>query len=629
MRPRLMKTLFAGLFLSLLVWFFGPVLGLGPAHALDTEKARLLVIAVLLVLWLAGTLIREVGEIRRERALLAGMTAATDLERTGSAAEVALLGQRLREALKRASESGRADHSVNALPWYMLVGPPGAGKTTALVNSGLNFPVGEEAQALAGVGGTRHCRWWFTDQAVLIETAGRDTTQHDHGAEDSAARLGFLRLLKRYRRRPPLNGVLVAVSLPDLAQLSEADRLAHARGLGERVRELHDELGVRLPVYVLFTKADLIAGFVEFFDALSREERAQVWGMTFPEDDTEIVALFSQEFDLLLTRLNDRMLERVHEESDLHRRRLIYAFPQRIASLREVAAAFLTEFSRPSRPAARPLLRGAYFTSGTQFPGGRGYFLARLMREVIFGEAGLVAQDAEAERRRRLFDYVACAGAAAFLLLCTSLWTASYFGNRNLMAQMHGQVRRYDAQYAELAARGVHDIDLPPVLPPLDVARNISGGYADRERSPPILLTFGLYQGRKLNTAAVEFYIRTLNALLLPRLLARLEDQMRAHLANPDYLYHALKVYMILGRQGPLDRDVVERWLSADFAASFQGHDQQALRDSLAKHVDALLEQPLTAVALDGPLLTQVRDVLARVAPTMRHTDSKAGPYGR
>ena len=88
-----------------------------------------------------------------------------------------------------------------------------------------------------------------------------------------------------------------------------------------RVRELHDELGVRIPVYVLFTKADLIAGFVEFFDNLGREEREQVWGITFPLDDGRTRPArspgFGREFDALLERLNDRMLERVHQEPDL------------------------------------------------------------------------------------------------------------------------------------------------------------------------------------------------------------------------------------------------------------------------------------------------------------------------
>ena len=57
----------------------------------------------------------------------------------------------------------------------VLVAPPGAGKTTALVNSGLKFPLsrGATPAAVAGVGGTRYCDWWFTEDAVLIDTAGR------------------------------------------------------------------------------------------------------------------------------------------------------------------------------------------------------------------------------------------------------------------------------------------------------------------------------------------------------------------------------------------------------------------------------------------------------------------------
>ena len=102
---------------------------------------------------------------------------------------------------------------------------------------------------------------------------------------DGAGWLGFLRLLKQHRRRQPLNGVVVAISLSDLAALDEDERHAHARAIRRRVRELHDQLGVRVPIYAVFTKTDLIAGFVEFFDNLGKEEREQVWGMTFPLDE--------------------------------------------------------------------------------------------------------------------------------------------------------------------------------------------------------------------------------------------------------------------------------------------------------------------------------------------------------
>ena len=56
----------------------------------------------------------------------------------------------------------------------------------------------------------------------------------------------------------------------------------HAATLRARLQELHEKLGVRSPVYVLVTKADLLAGFNEIFGALDKEERDQVWGFTFP-----------------------------------------------------------------------------------------------------------------------------------------------------------------------------------------------------------------------------------------------------------------------------------------------------------------------------------------------------------
>ena len=270
---------------------------------------------------------------------------------------------------------------------------------------------------------------------MLIDTAGRYTTQDSHAPVDAAAWTGFLHLLKRYRSRQPLNGVIVAISLSDLSTLSDDERGQHARAVRKRLRELQDELGVRIPVYVLFTKADLIAGFMEFFDNLDREAREQVWGMTFPLDagaaEGGAVKDFGAEFDLLLDRLNSLMLARVNAETDIQRRRLIYAFPLQVASLRPVASAFLDEIFRPSKLEARPLLRGVYFASGTQdgtpidrllgtmasqfglarqsvvaFSGsGRNYFLSRLVRDVIFGEAGLVNQDPKVERRARLVQW--------------------------------------------------------------------------------------------------------------------------------------------------------------------------------------------------------------------------------
>ena len=656
MRNRWIKTAAGAVLLALVIWFFGPLLGFGAFHPFDSVLARSIAIAVIAVGWLVENLIHMLRARKEDNDLVAGVAKqATDPDATASAEEMAVLSERLKDALaalKKAKLGGGGAKYLYQLPWYMFIGPPGAGKTTALVNAGLKFPLADTTQgqgngktgpqAVRGVGGTRNCDWWFTDEAVLIDTAGRYTTQDSNSTVDASAWLGFLKLLKQHRKRQPLNGVLVAISLSDLASQSDAERAAHAQAVRKRIRELHDQLGVRIPAYVLFTKADLIAGFMEFFADLGKEEREQVWGATFKLDDGKdeggAVAAFAAEFDALVARLNERMLERLQQETDLQRRRLIYGFPQQIASLRDVAVEFLTEVFRPSRLEARPLLRGVYITSGTQdgtpidrllgamagqfglqrqavtaFSGaGRSYFLARLMREVVFGEAGLVSLDPKLEKRQRITHIATYAAAAVVLLVLTGIWTMSWFGNKAVIAGTHDSALRYEQQYAAIAKRGPQDTDLPAILPALATLRTVRGGYDTLEKATPWSLSFGLYQGSKLSAAAIDAYDRALNGLLLPRLLARLEVQMQAQFGRPEVLYEALKVYLILGRQGPMDRDLVEQWIGADLDTSFPGDEMAETRDALKEHLHALLEYPLRALPLNGPLVAQARAILTR-----------------
>ncbi|HVY16444.1 MAG TPA: type VI secretion system membrane subunit TssM [Rhodopila sp.] len=648
-RNRWVTTFLGALVLAVLVWFCGPLLGFGSVHPFETAFVRYLTIAAIFVLWLVTNLVRSLHAAKQEKDLAAGIAKPEpDPNETASAEEIALLSDRLKEALanlKKAGKKGSGGKRLVSLPWYMFIGPPGAGKTTALLNCGLKFPLADTAggpQALKGVGGTRNCDWWFTDEAVLIDTAGRYTTQDSQAAVDNAAWLGFLKMLKKHRHRRPLNGVLIAISLSDLSLLTEEQRLTHARAIRRRVRELHDELGVRVPVYVLFTKADLMAGFVEFFDNMGREEREQAWGVTFPYDDGRedgMVAGFPGAFDALLERLNDRMLERVHQEPDPQRRRLIYGFPQQLASLRDVANEFLNEAFRPSRLEPRALLRGIYFTSGTQdgtpidrllgtmasefglprqavtaFSGaGRSYFLSRLIREVIFGEAGLVGLDPKVEKRAKLIAYGTYGAAALFLVVLMGGWVISYINNRALIANVHAASSVYTNQVTDLAKRGPNDLDLAVVLPPLDTLRGIPGGFDEREKDVPIALELGLYQGEKLGLAAADAYDRALNGLLLPRMLGRLEIQIARQMNNPDLLYPLLKVYLVLGRQGPLDKDLVMQWFSLDVANSYPSEEQAKTRESLLAHAEAMLDQPLTPLALNNDLINRAREVLNRV----------------
>src|SRR5215210_5187469 len=201
--------------LAVVLWFFGPFLSV-----LEDWVVRLVLILLMFVVWAGVNLLLDWRRRRREAALAEGVAAAApDATASASAEEVAALRDKLTTALDLLRRARGTKGYLYEQPWYAIIGPPGAGKTTALLNAGLRFPLAAEMgqSAVAGVGGTRMCEWWFTDDAVLIDTAGRYTTQDSDAAVDKAGWEGFLDLLKRTRERQPLNGLIVAISLTEIA----------------------------------------------------------------------------------------------------------------------------------------------------------------------------------------------------------------------------------------------------------------------------------------------------------------------------------------------------------------------------------------------------------------------------
>ena len=643
--------------LAALVWFIGPLFGFAGTEPLAPEARRWWVIGILFVLWLLWQIVSAVAARLRNRRLMeqlaAGPAAPPDPTQAASAEELATLKRRFDEALTllKGSEArrGLGGHWVYQLPWYLIIGPPGCGKTTALVNSGLRFPLAERLgqDPIQGVGGTRNCDWWFTDQAVLLDTAGRYTTQDSYAQVDSAAWTGFLALLKKHRPRRPINGVLVAISLSDLLQLTPAERDAHAQAIRLRIQELYSTFRIRVPIYVLFTKADLVAGFMEFFADLGKEGREQVWGMTFPFDPDPAapasLAGFPAEHQALSQRLGQRLLGRMQEERDPRRRGLVFTFPRQFAALGETIERFLNDCLDATRYEARPLVRGVYFTSGTQtgtpidrvlsaiaanfglgrqgppaFSGtAKSYFVTRLLKEVVFPEAPLAGLDPRLERRRWWLRRGAYAGAALLAVTAAAAWTLSYSRNRAYIAEVAAQTAAIQTRIDALTTTTGDPVDL---LPLLNAARRIPGGYADRDQGTPFTMGFGLYQGDKLGSQAQRTYQRVLQRALLPTLILRLEGQIRQAAGDPAYLYDALRVYLMLDDETRYDPALLQLWIERDWARNLPRETTTEQRESLNAHLATLLEtrpNPLP-LALDADLIQEARAALTGTSPAAR-----------
>lgn len=622
------------IFLSLFIWFAGPYFAFADFHPWAPVWARVLTILLVIGIWGGIQLFKRIKAAMATAKLAAAVAKPAA---TAGGADAQQLRERFEEAIAALKQNQKPGQTIYELPWYAIIGAPGAGKTTALVNSGLNFPLAQRfgKEALRGVGGTRNCDWWFTDEAVLLDTAGRFTTQDSDQSADSAGWREFLSLLRKHRKRRPLNGVIVAVSALDLMTHSAQEREQHIAAVRRRLDELNRELKINLPVYTIVTKCDLIAGFSEYFDDLAQEGRAQVWGVTFPYEQTangQAAVAFPAEFDALVERLNSRMFTRLHDERDARRRAAIFAFPQQLAAIRESLSRFVHDVFGGSRFDGRTLLRGVYFTSGTQegtpidrlmgalsrsfalghdavsaSASGRGkaYFIERLLKDVLFTESGLAGVNRKLELQKAALQLAAYAAMVVVAIVGVILMSVSYSRNKTYLQTVA-------AEAGSLTKLTAGDLNSPleDVVPRLDTVRGVVDVAKQYQDDVPLAMRWGLYQGNAVSNAAADAYVRELDSALLPRVAGALKQRLYSNIADPDRLYEYLKAYLMLGQPEHLDKAQLGFLVDLEWQDRYA--QQPEIRDALSLHFHGLLDnaEQLRRLPVDQDLVTRAREAI-------------------
>jgi type VI secretion system protein ImpL len=416
----------------------------------------------------------------------------------------------------RLGASGR--NALHTLPWYVIIGPPGSGKSTVLRNSGLRFPyLSAKKGSVRGVGGTRNCDWWLANEGILLDTAGRWTTEED----DQEEWLAFLDLLRRTRKGQPLNGILVSVGAGELLESTPEGIGELAQKLRERVDEVMSRLQVILPVYLIVTKCDLVSGFVEAFGGLAEKERGQIWGVTLPLEAApgERPQMFAERLDRLIDALEQRMLGRMRAEARSEERHHLFEFSQQFEMLCPNLVDLVNDLFAENNYEETPILRGVYFTSATQegrpidrvvkkiaerlgiapavnhqpLVKTRSYFLRDVFLQVVFPDQKVAGLTRRALERARLIGIGGAAAAFAAAGGIALMPVAAYSRNRALAED----VRRY----VETLAASRSQAPGAPVMPTarLDDLHELSSGLLRlRKEGPPLGMTFGFYQGDNL-----------------------------------------------------------------------------------------------------------------------------------
>jgi type VI secretion system protein ImpL len=599
--------------------------------------------------------------------------------------ETQQLRMRMNQAIRTIRKSRIGDRTGRAalyeLPWYMMIGNPAAGKSSAIQHSGLRFPFADQqgGPAIQGVGGTRNCDWFFSTEGILLDTAGRYAVHE----EDHKEWLGFLGLLKKYRSRAPINGIIIGVSIAELTSHNPEHVVTLAKNLRSRVQDLTEKLEVFAPVYIVFTKMDLLAGFTEFFSDYDHEDRAQVWGATIPykeQDQTDAVTHFDQQLDVLYEGLKDlgtaHLAMRHHQTLSPS----IMTFPLEFKAIRPALRTFIATLFEDNPFQFKPVFRGFYFTSALQegkldspmtaqmlerfglsasaqtlAPTAaptiqHGYFLNHLFSKVILADRHLVRQHANRDRRqRRNILFLITLFSAGILL---SLWTWSYMNNQQLVQRVAADL----AQVKRIQQSGQGD--MPSQLKSLEILQDRLEQLDQYDQDRPWSLRFGLYQGEQLKLKLRQEYLQGIKEIMLKPVSENLEkflgevnangrqlqptnqpvsamtasaaqQYQEASPTNVEDAYNALKAYLMLGDHTHMDSSHLNDQITRFWRTWLDANRGNMSRSDMIRSATRIISYSLSqASAADFPVLEtnlalvdQTRDNLRRVMKGMPARD--------
>lgn len=628
---------------SIFIWVVGPLITIAGYEPLKSDFQRLVTILVLVLLWAIFNVTKQHKQKVKEDESIQTLLEVDSQSDKEAASEIDLMRERIEQAVKVVTKTHKGKRSLYDLPWYVLIGPPGTGKTTVLKQSGLEFPLGDSlgSDSIAGVGGTRHCDWWFANKAVLIDTAGRYTTQDSQEKVDSKAWHGFLGLLKKYRTQRPINGAIVTISLASVMSQTRTERSLHARAIKSRLQELKNQLGMQFPIYVLLTKMDLVAGFNEFFADLSKEEREELFGFMFPrevDDERGVISLFNKEFHGMLERLDARMLRILETEDDLDKRALIFEFPKQLRVLQANLDEFLAEIFAQNSFEEPALIRGVFMLSSVQegLPvdklmnestnglglnrlalaksqtGSHSYFVKNLFDKVIFKEQLLGTVNRHYQKQSGWMRRGVYIGCTTLLLGASALWFMSYKWNSQLIVDTNEQASHIDAligaQSLDFEADIVSAVETLDRLMTLPLGKQSNYGDADSVKR------FGLYQGDKVSQAANNAYSDALTQYFAPLLLDSLVSEMESNQQHREYLYETLKTYLMLFNPDKYQQDEVLAWFNFYFERQYPGELNADLRRRLLQHTQYLLGNDGQGFTYNTAAVTSAREVLTQMS---------------
>ncbi len=345
------------------------------------------------------------------------------------------LSRSFRQALRVLRQNVTGGNYRYKIPWFLIIGETGAGKTTILDNTGLEAfteQTGPDPDAL--------CSWHFFDQGVVLDLKGLALQAENTKIRDAGSWPYFLRLLLKHRPERPLDGIVITLPASDLfgPETETAERLhrinRRASRMYDRIWKAQKTLGMRCPIYILISKCDQIPGFRDLCRVLPEHLQDQMFGWSNPYalDTAYTPNCVPEAFQNLNAELRYLQSELFAYGADVRESDGIFVFPAHFQSMTESIQTYLDRLFKQSAYHESFLFRGIFFCGPgearqSDFSKQSICFLKDLFKKKIFAESGL-ARPARKQFLNRNRAILAIQAAAVLLILIWGVglwWSAS------------------------------------------------------------------------------------------------------------------------------------------------------------------------------------------------------------
>jgi len=525
------------------------------------------------------------------------------------------------------------------LPWYLVMGLENAGKTSLINRSGQNFTFTTVMKSEKNqVKNEYSFDWWIGDDSVLIDPDGELLTQGKYISESDGVMEGrlwlhFIKWLEKTRSRRPLNGAILAIDVSHLLNATTYERKAYGILLRSRLRELMEILSTRFPVYIALTKFDLLYGFEDFFSKLTKEQREEVFGVTFSLESSNQDDAWLEEFDKyyndFIHKVTNMLFYLESRDMTAEDRKAVYSFSRQINGLKDILISFFQDVLSSDQFSTSALVRGAYFTSVYQegvpsnaFDNAASrryglkhainvaqnaknstvYFTQKLFKHIIYPEAGLASANFRVMKRNRrliIMSSVACSIAS---ILIISLWHSFYLKNINQSDAVLSKVNQYNSEFS-VSSKSVSLLETLPALNVIRAATLQFGYYRDKNK---YFSDLGLYQGKKIGPEVERTYLALLESRYLPFLMSDLMDSL-TKTENDNEKLTIFRVFRMLTDKSGRYESLVLNYFSKQWQLKFSGDrtTQEKLLEHLAyamQHTDLTSDRQRGEVSAENIL---------------------------